>query len=78
MTARLTIFAIIAAVMPLTAVTAQQPLVITPVPTTPIGDDFTLAATGDLIYLRPMLATLEARSPDMVRHLDARRSPRAR
>ncbi|AQR75971.1 capsule biosynthesis protein [Sphingomonas sp. LM7] len=41
----------------------------TPVPTTPIAGEFTLAAAGDLIYLRPMLATLEARSPDMVRLL---------
>lgn len=69
MTVRHTILAVVAAVMPLTAATAQQPLVTTPVPTTPIGDDFTLAAAGDLIYLRPMLATLEARSPDMVRLL---------
>ena len=69
MTVRHSILAIAAAVMPLAAATAQQPLVTTPVPTTPIGDDFTLAAAGDLIYLRPMLATLEARSPDMVRLL---------
>lgn len=55
--------------MPLAVAPAQQPLVTTPVPTAPIADDFTLAAAGDLIYLRPMLATLEARSPDMVRLL---------
>lgn len=58
-----------AAMLPLTAVPAQEPLVTTPVPTTPIAGEFTLAAVGDLIYLRPMLATLEARSPDMVRLL---------
>ena len=69
MTARYAILAIVAAAMPLAVATAQQPLVTTPVPTTPIGDEFTLAAAGDLIYLRPMLATLEARSPDMVRLL---------
>ena len=50
-------------------VTAQDKLTTTPVPTTPIAGEFTLAAVGDLIYLRPMLATLEARSPDMVRLL---------
>ena len=48
---------------------AQDRLVTTPVPTSPIAGDFTLAATGDLIYLRPMRATLEARSPDMLRLL---------
>lgn len=32
----------------------------------PVADDFTLALAGDLIYLRPMLATLEARSPDLL------------
>ena len=58
-----------AAMLPLTAAPAQEPLVTTPVPTTPIAGEFTLAAVGDLIYLRPMLATLEARSPDMVRLL---------
>ena len=58
----------IAASLPLAAA-AQEALTTAPVPTTPIGDDFTLAAVGDLIYLRPMLATLEARSPDMVRLL---------
>ncbi len=60
---------LLAAAVPLTASPAQDALVTTPVPTTPIGDDFTLAAVGDLIYLRPMLATLAARSPDMVRLL---------
>ena len=38
-------------------------------PTTPIAGDFTLAAAGDLIYLRPMAATLAARSPEMLRLL---------
>lgn len=40
-----------------------------PVPSTPIADGFTLATVGDLIYLRPMLATLEKRSPGMVKIL---------
>jgi len=41
----------------------------TPVPSTPIAGDFSLAAVGDLIYLRPMLATLEKQAPDMLRIL---------
>jgi poly-gamma-glutamate capsule biosynthesis protein CapA/YwtB (metallophosphatase superfamily) len=40
-----------------------------PVPSVPIEDGFTLAAAGDLIYLRPMLATLERRSPELLRLL---------
>ncbi len=48
---------------------AQERLATAPVPTEAIAGDFTLAATGDLIYLRPMLATLSARSPDMLRLL---------
>ena len=40
-----------------------------PVPVTPIADNFTFAAVGDLIYLRPMLATMEASSPEMMRLL---------
>jgi len=39
------------------------------VPSTPIADGFTFAAVGDLIYLRPMLATIEKRSPGMVKIL---------
>jgi poly-gamma-glutamate synthesis protein (capsule biosynthesis protein) len=50
-------------------VSAQEALTTTPVPTTPTEGEFTLAAAGDLIYLRPMLATLAARSPDMLRLL---------
>lgn len=42
---------------------------IRPVPSTPIADGFTFATVGDLIYLRPMLATLEKRSPGMVKIL---------
>lgn len=38
----------------------------TDVPSTPLTGDFTFAAVGDLIYLRPMLATLERRAPDML------------
>jgi poly-gamma-glutamate capsule biosynthesis protein CapA/YwtB (metallophosphatase superfamily) len=47
----------------------REPLSITPVPANPMPDGFTLAAVGDLIYLRPMLATLERRSPDMLKIL---------
>ena len=46
-----------------------EALKITPVPTTPIADGFTLAAVGDLIYLRPMLATMEKQSPSMLKIL---------
>ena len=31
-----------------------------------IAEDFTVAVAGDVIYLRPMLATLEARAPDLL------------
>src|SRR5690606_22844824 len=41
----------------------------TPVPSTPVAGAFTLAAVGDLIYLRPMLATMERKSPEMLRIL---------
>ncbi|MBZ9647510.1 CapA family protein [Sphingobium sp. 3R8] len=41
----------------------------TTVPSTPIAGDFSFAAIGDLIYLRPMLATLERQAPDMLRIL---------
>jgi len=41
----------------------------TTVPSTPIAGDFSFAAVGDLIYLRPMLATIEKQSPDMLRIL---------
>ncbi|WP_341022921.1 CapA family protein [Brevundimonas diminuta] len=44
-------------------------LEISPVPTTPVADDFTFAAVGDLIYLRPMLATMEKQSPAMLKIL---------
>ncbi len=43
------------------------PLTIAPVPSTPMPDGFTFAAVGDFIYLRPMLATLEARAPEMLK-----------
>jgi poly-gamma-glutamate synthesis protein (capsule biosynthesis protein) len=47
---------------------AQEPgpIRIAPVANTPIADGFTFAALGDFIYLRPMLATVENRSPDML------------
>lgn len=59
----------IAALFPMNQVIAQEKLTTIPVPSTPVDGVFTLAAVGDLIYLRPMLATLEARSPDMLRLL---------
>jgi poly-gamma-glutamate synthesis protein (capsule biosynthesis protein) len=48
---------------------AQDRLETAPVPTTPIADQFTITGVGDLIYLRPMLATIEARSPELLRLL---------
>lgn len=48
---------------------AQDRLQTAPVPTTPIADQFTITGVGDLIYLRPMLATIEARSPELLRLL---------
>jgi poly-gamma-glutamate synthesis protein (capsule biosynthesis protein) len=47
----------------------DKPLDLQPVPHTPIADGFTIATVGDMIYLRPMLATLEARSPAMLKLL---------
>ncbi len=47
----------------------REPLKISAVPHTPVAGDFTLATVGDLIYLRPMLATIEKQSPDMLRIL---------
>lgn len=61
------------AAIALTGVSVQaQPgetLETAPVPSTPIAGDFSLAAVGDIIYLRPMLATLEKQAPDMLRIL---------
>ncbi|PZN93999.1 MAG: capsule biosynthesis protein [Alphaproteobacteria bacterium] len=48
---------------------SADPLPVRPVPSSPIADGFTLAAVGDLIYLRPMLATIEKRSPAMLKIL---------
>ena len=60
----------VAALAPIAAAAAQDsPLAVKPVPSKPIADGFTLAAVGDLIYLRPMLATIAARSPDMLKLL---------
>lgn len=50
-----------------TAASAQEALA--PVPSTPVADGFTFAAVGDLIYLRPMLATLEKTAPAMLKVL---------
>jgi poly-gamma-glutamate synthesis protein (capsule biosynthesis protein) len=57
-----------ALLVPLAAATAQpaEPMNVQPVPSTPIADGFTFAAIGDFIYLRPMLATVEKQSPDML------------
>jgi poly-gamma-glutamate capsule biosynthesis protein CapA/YwtB (metallophosphatase superfamily) len=54
--------------LPTPALAQQQagPLSIEAVPSTPIADGFTFAAVGDFIYLRPMLATIEKQSPDML------------
>jgi len=55
------------ALLPGSAAAQETPaLTIAPVPSTAVADGFTFAAVGDLIYLRPMLATIEARSPDML------------
>lgn len=51
------------------AVAQDKPLELSPVPSHPIADGFTLATVGDLIYLRPMLATLEKQAPEIVRIL---------
>lgn len=51
------------------AAAQESPLATRPVPTESIADGFTFAAVGDLIYLRPMLATLEAEQPEMLRLL---------
>ncbi|WP_310593402.1 CapA family protein [Pedomonas mirosovicensis] len=51
------------------ALALEEPSSIKPVPTTPMPGEFTFAAVGDLIYLRPMLATLETQSPDMMKLL---------
>jgi poly-gamma-glutamate synthesis protein (capsule biosynthesis protein) len=40
-----------------------------PVPSTPMPDGFTFATVGDIILLRPMLKTIEAQSPALVRLL---------
>lgn len=58
----------LAALLALT-VSAQEKLETVPVPTVPIADGFTIAGAGDLIYLRPMLPTIEVRSPDLLRLL---------
>lgn len=50
---------------------SDTPLKITPVPSATIPGDFTFAAVGDLMYLRPMLATIEKQSPEMLRILRA-------
>lgn len=58
----------LAAAAPAFAQTAE-PLKVAPVPSTPIADGFTFAAVGDIIYLRSMLATVEKKSPEMLKLL---------
>jgi poly-gamma-glutamate capsule biosynthesis protein CapA/YwtB (metallophosphatase superfamily) len=67
--AGLTLLAALALVSGAAAQPPRDPLSVTPVPVTPMPDGFTLAAVGDVIYLRPMLATIEKRSPDMLKIL---------
>lgn len=47
----------------------NQKLDVQLVPSTSPPGNFTFAATGDLIYLRPMLRTIEAKSPAMLKLL---------
>lgn len=54
---------------PAPAQVPPAPLTTTPVPSAPIADGFTLALAGDIIYLRPMLATLERQAPDILQLL---------
>lgn len=51
------------------AAQTPEPLQTKPVPSTPMPDGFTFAAVGDIILLRPMLKTMEAKSPAMVKLL---------
>jgi hypothetical protein len=60
--------AVALAAAPLAAQT-PEPLKPKPVPSTPMPDGFTFAAVGDIILLRPMLKTIEAQSPAMVKLL---------
>lgn len=41
------------------AVSAVEPLAVKPVPHKPITDGLTVAAVGDMVYLRPMLTTVQ-------------------
>jgi poly-gamma-glutamate synthesis protein (capsule biosynthesis protein) len=51
----------------LPAASLAQALEVQPVPAAPMAGTFTFAAVGDLIYLRPMLATIEKQSPAMLK-----------
>ncbi|WP_420146293.1 CapA family protein [Sphingobium sp.] len=61
--------AILLSASPIARAAEEGKLETTQVPSTPIAGDFSFAAVGDLIYLRPMLATIEKQSPDMLRIL---------
>jgi poly-gamma-glutamate capsule biosynthesis protein CapA/YwtB (metallophosphatase superfamily) len=73
LTVRLFLSAVSAAAFVIAAPAQSQTLSTTlqstVVPGNPVKGSFTLAAVGDLIYLRPMLSTIERRSPDMLRIL---------
>ena len=70
LSARLLLAGVALAAGTMTPALAQQSgMEIKPVPSAPVADGFTFAAAGDLIYLRPMLATVERRAPAMVKVL---------
>ncbi|WP_439546678.1 CapA family protein [Sandarakinorhabdus sp.] len=60
---------LLCAIMPGVGGVAMAQPALAPVPTKPVADGFTLAAVGDVIYLRPMLATLEKTAPGMLKVL---------
>lgn len=55
----------------LAPIMAMEPMTldIDDVPSLPLQGQFRLGVTGDLIYLRPMAATLKAQRPDLVKEL---------
>jgi poly-gamma-glutamate synthesis protein (capsule biosynthesis protein) len=63
------VLALAAVAAPHASAQNAEPLKITPVPVSVMPDGFTLAAVGDLIYLRPMLATMERNSPELLKLL---------
>lgn len=63
------VIALLAMPGPLAAQGQPEPLKPVAVPSTPVADGFTFTAVGDIILLRPMLKTIEAQSPAMVKLL---------